>query len=337
MNLSAINFRELGEFVLKLVKLVQDTLLGKICAAVVTTGGGVMVAGYLLWGLVLILCALIVAVCWEIYTEMRSANTDGNKRNILAFRHQSFEGATAPLSSKKVRIMHRDLDQTAWFQNGILVSPESALQMQVSEAIAIKASMATNPQLELIYYGKAHIPLVMTLGFQLQGMPVSLCELDRNNGRWLYLKQSVDDRLSITISENIVPSATAAVVRVSVSFNVGETDVNQIIPTPYHDIHISLVNPTIDVINNRGQVDQIAEVFRATLDKLNHLTIVPSQIHIFCAVPMSVAFAMGRRISSSVHSPVTIYNHTRTSTPHYAWGVQMTGSSQPTIIRTTII
>lgn len=234
---------------------------------------------------------------------------------------------------KNSKIHHKDIDQSQFYKNGILQGPDVALQVQSAAATEMKTLLSASPQARFVYYGKAHIPLVLTLGYQMQGSSVLLFELDRLDGHWHGVENEKKAALDVIIERSGAAQPEGdAVIRISISYPVSEAEILPIVPAPHADIHIKIGQPRIDAIKNREQVDAIADAFRVALDELKISDIPPTRIHVFCAAPMSVVFAVGRRISPTIHPPVCVYNYTAATSPRYAWGVQLNGLPEPRII-----
>lgn len=261
-----------------------------------------------------------------------------NQPTVVALRHQSFEGNLNLLSKrdlprklKNARIIQVELDQSQFYKDGVMKAPEIALNIQSGAVIQAKGQLGVDNQPYLAYYGKAHIPFVFAMGWALPNSSVVPFELERDNGRWRALKEAGGDDLGLTVEHDGV--GTEAVIRVSVSYLVGEDDVRAVVPEPYKDAHIQATNTEIDLIRSQGQVDEIATKFREVLDQFQRMEKQPERIHVFCAAPMSVVFALGRRVSPTIHPEVVIHNYTSSTTPRYSWAVALNNGDEPKIVK----
>lgn len=331
-----INWKACGEWALEAYKLYKGKAYAKICAAALVLALALIPFDPLLSTIIGIIALVVFA--FVAYLDSRPSSTP--RSQIIALRHQSFEGNARRLSAqdlpktlKNSDINHKDIDQSQFYKNGILQRPEVSLQLQSVVATEMKTLLGSNPQARLAYYGKAHIPLVFALGYQMQGSSVLLFELDRVDGHWHGVENGEKNPLDVIVERSGAAQPEGdAVIRVSISYLVNEAEILPVIPAPHADIHIKIGQPKIDAIETREQVDAIAEAFRAALDELKNSDTSPARIHMFCAAPMSVVFAMGRRISATIHPSVLAYNYTAGTSPRYAWGVQLTGVPEPHII-----
>jgi hypothetical protein len=289
-----------------------------------------------LYGVLLVVLGLGFFI-WTAREERRAATMA--RRSVGAVRHQSMEALTRPLSSSALPpdlgdadIHHFDINQSPFYSGGVLMAPSAAVRVQIDLASRVRAFLDTKPDAEIIYYGKAHIPLVFLAGHALStDAPIRLYELNRQNGDWLPIDESgegVDLDLRV---ERAAEGADAsdAVIRISVSYPVQTMDVAKALRRPYRDVHLSIGKPRIDAVRTKRQIETITRAFRQVLDELKGEQPGPAHIHVFYSGPMSLAFCLGRQISPTVHPPVLVYNFTAKTTPEYAWALHVNGNGPP--------
>ena len=288
-----------------------------------------------LYGITLIVFGIGLLV-WTGWDDQRSATVKVSPI-VAAIRHESMEAVTMPLQTSALPanlanadIRPFDIDQTAFYKNGVLsaAGAGAAVQMQADLVTGIRRLVADKPEAEVVYYGKAHIPLVFLAGHNLStGRPIRFYELDRQRGDWLAIDETASGnelglRLARTDDNKNSP---AVAIRISLSYQVHSSDVADVFGTSYRDLHISLAEPHVDSVRTRHQIEAIAQMFRTVLDELRAEEPEPTGIHVFYSGPMSVAFCLGRQISPTIHSPVFVYNFTAKTTPKYAWALQVNG------------
>jgi hypothetical protein len=259
---------------------------------------------------------------------------------IIAVRHRSFDGAPhqlAPLDLPRLQrdasILHEEIDQTSFYSGGVLTDPGAALKIQTNLATRLRTHMLAHAGASIAYYGKAHIPFVFAAGYAAQAdVPVQFYELKRGaDAGWRAIQSGSDADLPMTEERQAYGMGEDATIRISVSYEVGDADVQERIKDRHSDIHIRVAQPRIDCITHSVQVDAIAQTFRAELDKLTGGSAPPKRIHLFIAAPMSVVFALGRALSPTIHAPVFVHNFSQASTPRYAWAVQINGVPEPVV------
>lgn len=256
---------------------------------------------------------------------------------VAMIRHESMEGLTQPLqvSSLPAGLKNADtrlyqIDQSPFYDNGILTASgaASAVRMQMDLVPGIRRVLADKPDAEIVYYGKAHIPLVFLAGHSLlTGWPVRLYELGRQKGDWWPIDEAgVGEDLGLRLERaDDSDDSPDVVIRVSISYPVDVSDVTEALRRPYRDVHITIADPHVDAVRTRHQIEVIAGMFREVLDGLKRETPAPERIHVFYSGPMSVAFCLGRQISPTIHPPVFVYNFTAKTTPKYAWALHVNG------------
>lgn len=336
-----IDWKYWGDWALEAWKIYKGKAPAKVCLAGFILATLFLANDHPYLSAITALASLLSTTLWAFWDAQPAKEAENlSYSQIIALRHQSFEGNTRRLSAqdlskalKNSKIHHKDIDQSQFYKNGILQGPEVALQVQSTSAMEMKTLLCASPQARFAYYGKAHIPLVLTLGYQMQGSSVLLFELDRLDGHWHGVENEKKGVMDVIVERSgIVQPEGDAVIRVSISYAVNEAEILPVVPAPHADIYIKIGQSKIDAIENREQVDAIADAFRTALDELKNSALPPARIHVFCAAPMSVVFAMGRRISPTIHPPVLVYNYTATTSPRYAWGVQLNSLPEPCII-----
>lgn len=294
---------------------------------------------YTVLGAIFVLCAIALFI----FGEIRSGHASKPQKPLIALRHQSFEGTVRrleqkdlPAEYKGVNLIHHDIDQTAFYNGGLVEAPEAAFKTQEGLAAAIRTHMNAHAGAVVAYYGKAHIPFVFAAGYALHSETTTLLfELDRNTGGWNKVESGNGEDLGISVTAAGQSNASgSAVIRISISYPVSTGEVHEVVPEPHTDVHISLATPRIDAVTTRAQVDELARTFRSALDELRNSATPPACIHVFCAASMSVVFALGRILSPTIHPKVRIYNYSSGTTPRYAWGIEFNGSAPPRIIHT---
>ncbi len=280
--------------------------------------------------------AVLIAAGVGVYAvgELRGTEDAGR---FVAVRHQSFQPLTGPLPKdalplkmRKRRIDTLDCDQSNFLSGGAL-DPIGAVRQQQRLAFEIAGIIKTDSSAALGYYGIVHIPLQFLAGCSVSTFPkVALFELQRETSTWRELADGDAPDLDVTVSRTIDPPAPiACVVRIAVSYAVGAGEPSEVVGGPYRDYSISIGKPGIDKVTHYSQVDAICRAFRQVLDEIHGELPKNLVVHVFYAGPVSVGFSLGRRISRTIHNPVLVYNYTKSSTPAYAWGVEVTKEGKP--------
>ena len=260
-----------------------------------------------LWGFLLVLLGIGV---WMLDIGFRTARERQDvvpeRPTIAMIRHESMEALTQPLQAPSLppemtsaEIHDFFINQSSFYEDGVLTASnaEAALRMQSNLAPSVRGLLIDRPGAEIIYYGKAHIPLVFLVGHNLStGWPVRLYELDRHRGDWWAIDEMIQgDDLGFQLEQaNGNYDSREVVIRFSVSYWVQRIEVEEALRQPYRDVHIFLREPHVDAVRTRHQIEVAARMFRGVLDRLKTEEPGPTCIHLFYSGPMSLAFCLGR-------------------------------------------
>ena len=259
---------------------------------------------------------------------------------LLALRHQSFLPLPRTLSIKdlpaKISPMHVqpiDCDLHALMSSdppNIL----AALRVQGDWMSKVVGTISSLPDAQIAYYGVVHIPFQFLAGFRFSTYKrVRFFELVRGQDKWLELNALIPPKpIAIMVDSQPSPSGVTEDVslRISISYTIQITDVEKSISLPYTDIHLRLAVPKIDSIRSCSDVQVICSAFRTILDDDS---VRGKRIHLFYSGPVSLGFALGQQISSSIHGEIHVYNYDVNSQPPYAWSVQLRQNPEETHVR----
>ena len=361
------------DFLLQAWRLSRGTVHGKIALALVFGGVNAITGNWLqalinaawqevfsspinipevspLFGVFLVL--LGVGVVWIFDIRLRA---ERERQHLVPecpvvaiIRHESMEALTQPLQASSLpsdmanaEIHNFSINQSPFYGDGILTASnaEAAIRVQSNLVPSIRGFLTDRPSAKIIYYGKAHIPFVFLAGHSLStGWPVRLYELGRHKGDWWAIDETIQGGdIGLQLEQaNGYHVSREVVIRISISYWVQRTEVEEALRRPYRDIHISVRRPQVDAVRTRHQIEVAAKMFRELLDGLKAEDPGPEAIHVFYSGPMSLAFCLGRQISPTIHPPTLVYNYTAKTFPKYAWALRVNGSGrgEPLIVST---
>jgi hypothetical protein len=182
---------------------------------------------------------------------------------------------------------------------------DAALRIQFDWSTKVIGAITASPDAPVAYYGIVHIPLQFLAGYQFSTFKlVHFFELERSKGTWRQLAETrKDSPLAVeVVTTNLNDQVNDVAIRISISYRVGESDVRRVMPANYADIHISLPQPRLDAMQSVSEIQNIAKVFR---DQIDRIEVRSKSIHIFYSGPVSVGFALGQQISSTVHGDLS--------------------------------
>lgn len=208
---------------------------------------------------------------------------------------------------------------------GITVpSLQAVVASMVAEEGALRASLS-NPQVDVLYFGFPHVPFGVLAGcIAGSHRHVRLVEHDRKSGqfRWT-LGDEIEVAAPVMRSRR---TGHLARLFVSVSADVDERLANPVVSARESaaDLRVGIKNPHRGAISDERQARLLVEDIAREVDaNLSGLPDVDA-LHVFAAVPVSVAFLLGQRVfSGTALPPVVIHNLVAMPRPAYRWGLNL--------------
>ncbi len=265
----------------------------------------------------------------EIYsTEARSG--------IVLLCHEAYNkvhmevDAPELLQDRTIKKVTLDQTQQLKQREWTVQTLEAAVKELTDQAGAFQRAISA-PDAELVYYGFPFVPLAILAGFLVKSTrPVHVFEPDNDAKyfRWSPGSSAPYPTLSVE-PQRFDTGSRAAQVRISVSSPVHLGDCRDVLPESEVklDLHFRLEDPQKLVVKNRRQVREYAQVIGSTLERYAALDTSIDSLHIFAAVPVSLAFLIGQALSSTGLPNCYIYNYGRSDSPHYKWSVCLQDAS----------
>lgn len=248
-------------------------------------------------------------------------SADRARPDLVLIRHEAFDKISAAPDvgdwhlRKEVRIDQTPaLKQRQWdnLEPEIerLVAPQGDLQRALSE-----------PETEFGYYGLPFVPLATLAGYLAgRSRRVHVFEPDPVTKQLVWEKEGSYPGL-----EREEQPGTAQVgavrLRISISFPVDLADCRKVLPDlkVRLDLHFRLEAPRPGVVRQEAQARAYAQVLRDKLYQLVDQDHSIKSLHVFAAVPVSVAFLLGQELSATWLPICYIYNFDRGESPRYKW------------------
>ncbi|WP_375771652.1 SAVED domain-containing protein [Archangium gephyra] len=191
---------------------------------------------------------------------------------------------------------------------------------QVAERIGpLRKALQEHPDAAVVYLGFPHVPLAVLVGYIVGTQyEVHLLEHDRRTDRFEWLAP-VDPPGARVEAQTM--KGTQARLRVSVSAEVDEA--HCLVPGPVGcDVHVRVGTPGLGLIQSEEAARVIAGEVQRALEQ--HITGKGyEQLHVFAAVPVSVAFLLGRVLSFGTMPSAVVYNFVIRPRPRYNWSLDL--------------
>ncbi|WP_338278783.1 SAVED domain-containing protein [Corallococcus caeni] len=174
---------------------------------------------------------------------------------------------------------------------------------------------------EILYYGFPYVPLAMLAGYLADSRPVHVLEHDRTRQRFTWQTDAVAAHPSLEVVARHGETGSAARVRVSISNEVRPEDCVQVLPDSdiRLDLHFQLSTPERGIVRREAQLLEYAQTIRQTIDRNIGGKPEFTSIHVFAAVPVSIAFHLGRALAYTGLPECFAYNYNADDVPRYKW------------------
>lgn len=160
----------------------------------------------------------------------------------------------------------------------------------------------------LSVFAVAPMPLLMHLGNRIGGtMSIDIYQKHRDTDNWKWKEEVGDDTAYTVTADNIETPSTKVALILSLSGKIQPSEVENILPnTPRYEI--SIPTPDRDYLQYRSQLEKFAKVYRQLLTEVREKHGTDCEIHLFPAVPVSVAVTCGKELLPKVDPRIHIYD-----------------------------
>ncbi len=244
---------------------------------------------------------------------------------LVAIRHETLKHVdeppskdTLPLLFGERRVTTVRVDDVATLDSRDAASM-SAAAVALASSDGIYCTSISRPNARTLYYGFPHVPFGILAGCVAgQERQVALVEHDLDSKRFEWRAGAP----LIGASAVATPLAADGVarLRVSVSARVLELPCEAVLPRSRLrlDLHVEANKIGRGTVGNETQAREYAARVRDLLD--NHIAGHQyASLHVFAAVPVSVAFLLGQVMAHSSVPSVYVYNFETNTMPQYAW------------------
>ena len=184
----------------------------------------------------------------------------------------------------------------------------------------IKPFLREHPSYKVLYFGTASIPLALHLGYCFGSWKdVDVYLLHREKMTWNWAGDEETKQLpfqSAFVGEQFA-GPIDVIYKVEVTYGVQENELNQVVENPAKIISLKLENLGKDVFRSQDQLKAFAHQFSLGLDSVANNLPHTDKIHLFCTVPVGLAFLMGTKINPLVTKPIVTYQFDANRTPKH--------------------
>jgi hypothetical protein len=184
-----------------------------------------------------------------------------------------------------------------------------AQQLRSMVAQRVRPRLADGDIAHLSLFGFAPQPLLMLFGFLLSDIPtVETYQLHREPPDWKW--QTGPDGFEFVVDRPTGNGGDAALV-LALSATITDKRVHEVLGEEIGIWRISVPEPYNDFLKSRNQLSAFRDTARRTLDQIKASHGERAAIHVFPAVPVSVAVDFGRIIMPKADLPLRIYDENK--------------------------
>lgn len=265
------------------------------------------------------------------------------KQTMLQIRHSSIE--SVDYTKADVDLSDYTIEPYSILQSEELKTinePNLRHALREQEKIATKVLQRIdgNADIELSYWGLAHIPFLFLLGYQIADKSnSSFYEWNQNQLRWEKVKEKQIKFPSLKMDKNIskqdIEETKDIVVKIGITYPVNDADLSGLHLDNFNSYYLHLDPPHRNAIVCIEQLNQYQKQFRQTLDEINQTFPHLERVHLFYSGQPSLAYRLGSSISPRMDKEVWVYNYVGVSFPKYNWAINLRKIGNPLNIKIT--
>ncbi|WP_144605624.1 SAVED domain-containing protein [Bacillus cereus] len=278
-------------------------------------------------GLFLYACAIIL------YFKTKENTVIGS---LLQIRHSSIESTNFSKINKDIsnyQVDKKDIDQKLEMKVTSKEGIERALYIQEKVAKDIIHSTDGNDYVDVDYYGLAHIPFTILLGYQIADkIPVKFHEWNQNKNIWEAINSKKVEYPPLLLENKQKQEqidTNEVVLKVGMTYPIPDEDLRGLSLEHLNTFYLHLEKPHRNNIISSEQLQKYKEDFRNLLDDINQKYINLKKIHLFYSGQPSFAYYMGSTITQRMDKEIVVYNHVGSEFPKYNWNLNLKKVDQP--------
>lgn len=182
----------------------------------------------------------------------------------------------------------------------------------------IEPRIQDNPNACVVYFGLAPIPLAIHLGFLVSALKkVQVFQKNHDRKDWKWSSNDPVKPISRDVPKQLFKGAGDVVLLCSTSYPINLDSIHEIVLDPLNEIMLTLKKTGRDVFDSEEGIMSYSSGFRDVMDQISNNLVGTNGIHLFCSIPVGLAFLMGQEIQPNIHPDLIIYEYKRDSDPCY--------------------
>lgn len=155
------------------------------------------------------------------------------------------------------------------------------------------------------------IPLLMQLGYSLGNIiGVDLYQRHRDTQDWIWKQQSLNN-FNYQVTKPTKKKTKDIALLLSLSGKLNDSELSHVLDSNFVKYEITIENPAVDFLKTSGQIEQFRSIYRNVISEIRELYGGDCRIHLFPAIPTSIAIVCGKELLRKVDPEILIYqkNH----------------------------
>lgn len=263
------------------------------------------------------------------------------KCDFIRILHSSIEAVSYSKVDRDLseyRVDDRFLNQTEKMKNINRLNLQHALREQEKFIKKILNRIDGNSDVEVGYFGLAHVPLVFLLGFQMADkFSPSFFEWNQNKLIWQELKKSKINYPKLLLEKNeemqSIEKTKDIVIKIGITYPISDSDLVGHGLEGLNSYYLYLEKPQRNVLTSLNQLNEYQKNFRDMLDYVNRRFPNIERIHLFYSGQPSLAYRLGSAISPRMDAEIIVYNYVRAAYPKYNWAINLKKVGEPINIK----
>lgn len=257
-----------------------------------------------------------------------------SQRSLILIRHEAYQKATeqpgpadAPVlfAGREPRMVA--IDQTVGLEQRDWRNLEAEVKRLAARDGELRRTFAERDA-DIGYYGFPFVPLAVLAGYLAKNRQVHVFEYISGRFQWEPGSDTPPPPLNVNVQTR--GAGKAARICVSVSALVDLDDCRHVLPDSdvMLDLHFALATTGRGSVRREEQLKAYVQVIREALDKYiisnRDPARRPESVHLFAAVPVSLAFYLGDALTASWLPECFVYNYGLPSErPRYKWRLSL--------------
>lgn len=262
------------------------------------------------------------------------ASSPAPRPDLVLVCHQAFSQVRktpghvdAPRLLENRRVEEISIDQT----QALGKNKRSKLNEQVRRLTKPDGELLSafsKPGVELLYYGFPLVPFAVLAGYLAKATQhVHVIEFDRDKERFTWDESPGGTYPPLEMEKPVLGPGRDVQLRLSISSEVKPADCETVLPARdvRADLHFKVAKPAFGLVRREEQARAYRQVLRSKLNQAMAEIDGIESIHVFAAVPVSIAFLLGQVLSATVFPRCYVYNFNAKAVPKpgYEWRLSL--------------